>query len=97
MSKIYLVISSCGEYEERVETVEKAFKNIKRAELYKKELEEQENICRQMAKKCMECGGLNKDCPYYETPFFDYGDECENYNPWHDETDYRIDEVELIE
>ena len=95
MSKIYLAISGSGEWsEDYEETILKAFKDIKKAEAYIAEQEEIEEGLRGAARKCYSCGGLNKTCPLYAEPY-DLSDECENYEPFHNNTYYRIEEVEL--
>lgn len=96
MSKVYLVISCCGEYDDYLETVKMAFTDVKKAEDYVNELRDEEQGYRDMANKCRECMGIDKLCPCY-TSSFDVSDECEAYNPYHDEREYRIDEVELVE
>lgn len=96
ISKIYLVISCSGQYEEYYEKVEKAFKDVKKAEKYMDELKQIEQKSEEWANKCRECLGLNKECPFYTIPY-DNGDECEAYNPYHDNKFFRIDEVELEE
>lgn len=96
ISKIYLVISCSGQYEEYYEKVEKAFKDVKKAEKYMDELEDQEENNRKMAERCMECAGLCKEYQCYAEPF-DAMDECECYEPYHDNKHFRIDEVELEE
>lgn len=92
MRTIYLLVSCVGDYEDYREHVEKAFGNKDVAELFKHELEETENSERAMADKCRECAGLNKDCPFFLEPF-DGMDECDNYNPYHDNITYKIVEV----
>ena len=94
MAKIYFVKSTCGEYEDRIDTIEKACTDVKKAEDYVKELEDREQGYRDMADKCRECGGLNKECPFYTVPFYEI-DGCENYHPWHDNIYFSIEEVDL--
>lgn len=94
MTKIYLVISTCGECEDRIDTIKKAFRDVKKAEDYIKELEDRERGYRDMANKCRECAGLNKECPFYTMPFYTT-DECESYQPWHDNEYFSIEEVDL--
>lgn len=96
MSKIFLVVSYSGEYEDYFEQVEKAFADIKKAEIFMEALKAEEQFCRDQALKCNECMGLDKTCPLWSEPY-DNSDECEAYNPYHDEREYRIDEVELVE
>ena len=96
MSKIYIVKSCSGEYEDYVEANVKAFADVHRAEELITILEEEEQVNRKNAKRCRECGGINLECPFYIEPAWeDMG--CQNYNPWHDDTHYIIDEVEYDE
>lgn len=96
MSKIYLVVSCSGEYEDYLETVEKAFADFNKAATFKNELEQEEQKQRDLANRCLNCNGADKDCPMYMAPFYKE-DPCESYNPWHIITDYRIDEVEYLQ
>lgn len=96
MSKIYLVVSCVGEYEDYEESIEKAFKDFNKAVNYKAELESEEEYQRECSEKCRDCGGYDKTCPLYEEPDFKE-DACLAWNPWHDNVEYRIDEVELVE
>lgn len=97
MSKIYLVISQHGEeYGDYYEEVEKAFEDIKKAEAYLAEKELSEEVYKQLAQKCRECGGTDETCAFYMKPTFK-DDPCEFYEPYHDNVYYRIDEVELEE
>ena len=96
MSKIYLVVSCCGEYEDYRETVEKAFKDIIKAKSYMEELESEEEERRSMAEKCRECEGF-KDiaCPMYIESAYENG--CESWEPWYEPKTFIIREVELVE
>lgn len=96
MSKIYLVVSCVGEWECYVETVKKAFKDFNKAVAFMSELEAEEIEQRDCSHKCRECNGYDKTCPLYEDPDFKE-DPCQAWNPWHDNVEYRIDEVELVE
>ena len=96
MDRAYLVVSYSGEYEDYCEKVEKAFTDIKKAEIFMEALKGEEQFCRDQASKCRECMGLDKTCPFWSEPY-DNSDECEAYDPWHDEINFRIDEVELVE
>lgn len=96
MSKIYVVISYCGEYEDYTETIEKAFSNFDKALNFMEELEAEEQNQRDLTNKCMNCNGEDRDCPMYAEPFYT-DDLCESYNPWHDEVYYKITEVEYVE
>ena len=97
MSKAYLVISYGGWYpEDYHEIIEKGFKDIKKAEAYKAELEDQEECLRAQAERCRECNGEDKKCPFYVTPF-DEDDYCESYTGYRDNIDYRIDEIDFEE
>lgn len=94
MSRLYLVISGSGEWaEDYEETIEKAFKDLKRASDYISELEEIEQGLRDAAERCRDCGGLNHSCPLYQVPY-SKEDECGAYEPWHDNVSFRIEEVE---
>lgn len=95
-NKIYVVISESGEYEDYLETICKAFKDIRDAEKYKAKLEDEEQGYRDMTIKCRECAGLNKECPFYMQPY-DNGDECDNYEPYHTPVYFRIDEIDYEE
>ena len=96
MSKIYIVKSCCGEYEDYVEANVKAFADVHRAEDLVTILEEEEQAERKAAERCRECGGINLECPLYVEPLNkDIG--CEAYCPWHDDAHYIIDEVEYDE
>ena len=95
MSKIYLVISGCGEWaEDYEETILKGFKDIKKAERYLAECEEMEQTFRDAAERCRNCGGLDRTCPLYQIPF-SVEEECGAYEPWHDNKYFRIEEVEF--
>lgn len=94
MNRIYLVISMVGENEDFIESVEKAFGSIDKASKYKMELEDEEQFFRDRARMCRECGGLNKECPFYTLPTYAM-DDCEAYDPYHDEVTYRIEEIEF--
>lgn len=96
MNKAYLVIGMSGEYEDYTEIVYKGFKDIKKAEEYKAHLEEQEESRRSMVEKCSKCGGFDKDCPFYVAPY-NLDEECENYEPYYESEDFRIDEIEFEE
>lgn len=96
VKKIYLIIETSGAYGDRLEKVVKAFTDPKKAEACVTELEDQERGYRDAATKCRECAGLDKTCPFYMPPTFD-GDECEAYEPYHDEVYFRIEEVNLEE
>lgn len=96
MSKIYLVMSQCGMYEDYYEIVEKAFKDIKKAEAYMAEKIDTEQGYRDMADKCKDCGGLDRSCPFYTMPTYE-ADECAAYEPYHDNVEFRIEEVEFEE
>lgn len=94
MRKINVVISCCGEYEDYRETIERGFTDKRRAEAFMQTLREDEEYWQSRANKCKECGGTDKTCPFYIEAFHtDVG--CENYEPCHDEVEYRIDEIEL--
>ena len=96
MSKIYLVMSQCGEYEDYYECVEKAFTDVKKAEAYLLEKESSEETYRWLANKCRDCDAGDKTCPYYIPPTHKF-DPCENYEPYHDNVNFRIEEVEIEE
>lgn len=95
MNKIYLVISCSGQYEEYMESIEKGFMDYHKAEEFMHKLELEEKTYRDMANKCRECAGLNKECPLYTESLFDDGIECDVYNPYHDDVNFRIVEVEI--
>lgn len=96
MSKVYIVISAYGEYDDYLETVEKVFADRTKAQNYVIELEDQERGYKCMANKCKECGGQVSGCPFYAEPVYNENG-CENYNPYYDETRYYIMEEELEE
>ena len=88
--KIYLVIAihEDGEYE-----VLRGYSDVKNAVTFKKHLEDEDQILRDKARMCEECGGTNKECPFYMTPSFE-DEGCENWSPYFDYNDYKIEEVE---
>lgn len=93
MSKIYLV---SGIYENTYKFVDKAFRNLNDAEKYKDALVDDEIQAADMANKCRNCDGNNKECPFYIEP--SYGEiGCDCYMPEHDEVVYIIDEVDFEE
>lgn len=96
MSKIYLVIESCGEHEDRIDMPIKSFKDITKAGAYVIELEGFERTQRNWADRCRECAGTNKECPMYSEPY-DITDGCGSYEPHHDNRSYRIEEIDLEE
>ena len=98
MSMIYGVYENGGLWEDSYHTLLKCFKNVKKAENYMKELEAVESATRYMRDKCENCNGYNKDCPLWMEPY-NKDDECQNYSTytWHDNKDYSIEEVELVE
>ena len=98
MNKIYAVISTSGSYDERYECVERCFKDIKKAEAYKAELEADNEKALAMATKCRECAGICKDCPLWIAST-DILDECENYMnyAYYCNIDYHIREYDYEE
>lgn len=97
MSKIYVVVSSVDYAEtECVEFIEKAFSTIEKAKAYMNEQLSAEEVQRVEAMRCMECNGQNKECPLYVEP--DYlDDECGNFHPYHEDTGFRIEEIDFEE
>ena len=95
IKKIYVIISVVGEDADREVTPEIAFENMDEAEQYLKELQFYEQGFRNDAERCQQCGGSNHDCPKYVASFYE-SDECDSYNPWHDNVYYEIKEVPLM-
>ena len=95
-NKIYVVISYQDEYDFNSKKIEMAFSTAEKAEQYMKDLIDREQGYRDAAEKCRNCAGLDKDCPFYMIPF-DSTEECENYSPWHDNVEYRREEIEYEE
>lgn len=96
MNKIYAVYCYGGEYDTYFEIVEKCFKDIKKAEAYKAEREEDNEQTIWLSRKCRNCDGLNKNCPFYLDPSF--ADEgCANYCGQYESVCYKIVELELEE
>ena len=93
MSKIYLVVESCGQHGEGWEIIKKAFKDVVKANHYMNTLIDAENDIRYIRDKyCRFCNGY-QNCPYYvESTYED--DICENSEYiLHNNIDYRIEEV----
>lgn len=96
MSRIYVVKSRTGEDDDYKETLEIAFADVKDANEYVAEMRDIEEGTRNRAEMCRNCDGLNKDCFLYQEPLY-LDDGCENYYPHHENVDFYIDEVKLIE
>ena len=94
-NKVYLLISSVDYSGERKETIEAAFLDKDRAEVYMHVLETTEQRLRNNADRCQRCDGNNHDCPLYLDSFYE-SEGCDTYEPWHDPIDYRIEEVKLF-
>lgn len=89
-------MSQHGEYEDYYEEVEKAFKDIKKAEAYLAKKELSEEVFKQFAQRCRECVKTGETCEFYMEPTFE-DDPCEFYEPFYDNVEFRIEEVELEE
>lgn len=96
MSKIYVVKSRCGEEDDYKETLEIAFADIKDANEYVEEMRDYEEGARGRAEMCKDCDGANLNCLLYQEPLY-LDDACENYYPYHENVDFYIDEVKLVE
>lgn len=94
VKKIYVIIGTTGEYEDKYERIIKAFTDITKAEKHLEELEDQERGYRDAAMRCRECAGLDKTCPFYVEPAYQ-DDECGAYEPYHDDEHFRIEEIIL--
>ena len=96
MMKVYVVKSRSGEGDDYKETLEIAFTDIKDAKAYVEDVQDYEEEARSRAEMCRNCDGFNNNCQLYQEPFY-LDDPCENYYPHHENVDFYIDEVKLVE
>lgn len=93
MSKIYVVVSYGLEKDDEIV---KAFKDIDDALIFMNDLEYEEDIKREISKKCETCSRDNKECPFY-LEAYNLADGCENYDLHHMNTYYKVVKVDLEE
>lgn len=96
MNKVYVVRSKTGEGFDSTESLLKAFESVKDAEKYADKHEKEELYLRAAAERCKRCDGKNKDCPMFVASMYKDSD-CDNYEPYHNNSWYWVDDVEFEE